>query len=130
MPKIISRNYRDRSSEYKWLVRDAEQTPEEAVACKRVVATDIQFQLSTAYEDGFGCSIVARAEDAELFDIEPPAPPKPTPPAGMVPLIFTGIEFVAAGEADAVKRLAALQLEADGSMFAALPDPEPEPAVA
>jgi hypothetical protein len=60
---IISANYRDRSSPYKWLVRRSDQQPQEAVAYKTVRAKGVIFCPSTAYESGFGCSVVAFAHE-------------------------------------------------------------------
>lgn len=36
MAKIISPNYRNRSSQYKWLIRDESEPLEAAKACKRI----------------------------------------------------------------------------------------------
>lgn len=60
---IISANYRDRSSAYKWLVRRSDQSPQEAKAFKSVRAKGVIFCPSTAYESGFGCSVVAFADE-------------------------------------------------------------------
>jgi hypothetical protein len=63
--KIVSANYHDRNSDHRWLIRDADQDPEQAVAVKSVIATDVAFCQSTSYEAGFGCSIVAQCQTAE-----------------------------------------------------------------
>jgi len=69
MSYIISANYRDRQSKYKWLVRGESQKPEQAIPVKSVVATGVVFQGSNHYESGFGCSTVARALDVNYhFD--------------------------------------------------------------
>ncbi len=65
--KIISANYRDRNSELNWLVRNHDQSPEEAVAFKSVYATGVEFKQSSAYELGFGCDVVAHCETADGY---------------------------------------------------------------
>lgn len=68
---IISRNYRDRASPYKWLIRRSGEEPGAARACKRVEARGVRFRESDYEELGFGCAIVAEAEDAVAHDFEP-----------------------------------------------------------
>jgi hypothetical protein len=67
---VVSANYRDRSSSYRWLVRRYDEPIEKAVACKRVVAKGVRFQASNQGESGFGCTTVAVCDSAELFDQE------------------------------------------------------------
>lgn len=66
MNYVISANYRDRSSPNKWLVRLANEHPSKAVERSTVHAKGVTFGVSSDYEDGFGCSAVAYAE--ELMD--------------------------------------------------------------
>ncbi len=68
--KIITANYRNRNSAYKWLIHDEGQSPEEARACKRVTAKNVKFQRSDDYEAGFVCNVVAVADEAEGHDFE------------------------------------------------------------
>lgn len=64
---IISANYRDRSNvEARWLVRRADQSPEEAQAVSEVRAKGVIFCPSTGYEEGFGCTVVAFADEVEF----------------------------------------------------------------
>ena len=115
MSYIISANYRNRDSEYRWLVRKADEAPEKAIAFKRVTAEGVRTQASSAYEDGFGCRIVAVAEGkCVLEEREPSETPE-------VQLRFNGFSgFYVVGEArhDIKKNMTSLRLEPDGSIFA------------
>lgn len=64
MAFIVSRNYLDRASDYKWLIRREDQPVSQARACKRVVCEKIEFKMSSEDEAGFGCNVVARCENA------------------------------------------------------------------
>lgn len=86
MAYVISANYRDRSSKYRWLIRELGQDPSAALACKSVKAKGVRFADSDKIEEGFGCKIVAIAEEAEGYDFEP------LEPVGM-PLRFDGAYF-------------------------------------
>jgi hypothetical protein len=66
MKYVISANYRDKDSPFKWLVREEGVAPENAVPHKIVRAKGVIFCPSSTYETGFGCSVVAFAE--ELMD--------------------------------------------------------------
>jgi hypothetical protein len=105
---IISANYRDRSSQYRWLVRRMDQSPQEAVAYETVHAKGIIFCPSTAYETGFGCSVVAYAHEVTTSG-----------PEKTVKLRFAGPEgnnkFVDE-EGVAHEELAEMTLGADGSI--------------
>lgn len=68
---IISANYRDRNSPYRWLVRARDERPEAAVAYKSVRAKGVEFARSSEFEAGFGCTIVAQADE---FVAEGPEP--------------------------------------------------------
>lgn len=70
MAFIVSRNYRNRASAYKWLIRREDQPIKEARACKRVVCEGVRFQESSSMEYGFGCYIVAVCENAIGVDYE------------------------------------------------------------
>jgi hypothetical protein len=109
--KVISANYRDRDSKYRWLVRDEEHAPENAVACKGVKASgNIVFKRSDAYEAGWGCSRVAVCDgEVEMIGVEP------SPSA---PLYFDGFDFRRKIDDEAVVELKGLELTADGGMFA------------
>lgn len=70
MAQIVSANYRNRQSPYRWLIRDEDEPLEKARACKSLVATNFTFQQSSPEEDGFGCRVVARCETAVGSDFE------------------------------------------------------------
>lgn len=67
---IVSANYRDRSSPYRWLIREDHEPPEAARACRTVTLENARFGKSDQYEEGFGCRVVARAEKALGRDFE------------------------------------------------------------
>lgn len=73
-PKIVSANYRDRKSPYRWLIRQEDQPVESARAFKSVKARGVKIISSNAIEEGFGCRIVAKCQAADGFDPEPDAP--------------------------------------------------------
>ena len=71
MAQIVSGNYRDRQSPYRWLIREEGEPIETARACKSVIAKNFRFVKSSAAEEGFGCRVVARCESAVGSDFEP-----------------------------------------------------------
>lgn len=84
---IISRNYRDPSSPYKWLVRKVEEATEDAKAYKTVKAIGVVFADSNKVELGFGCKLVAHANQVELGEVQPP-------PLREIDLHFNGGTFL------------------------------------
>lgn len=112
--KIITANYLDRNSEYKWLVRDEHEPIEKAVACKRVVADKVIFADSSAVEEGFGCHTVAKSLHVEMFDVWP-EPKKP------IRLWFGGKYFYPDSEMEPESRIHSverLELRPDGKILA------------
>jgi hypothetical protein len=63
--KIIARNFYNREDSLKWLIRDNHQEAKLAGAVAMILALNVTFAESTAYESGFGCSVVAYADSAE-----------------------------------------------------------------
>lgn len=108
MKFIVSANYRDRHSEFKWLIRTEEQAPSEAIAFKRVEASGVEFITSGEYERGFGCAIVARCDFARGYEQEAPKGERIT---------FHWNEFQD-NDGNRVKRVAKLDLTPDGGMYA------------
>lgn len=110
MKYVISANYRDRNSVNKWLVRRSSQHPDEAVERSTVHAKGVIFCPSTEFETGFGCTVVAYAE--EVMD-------EGSAPENAIDLRFTGMldgnNFVdASGKVH--EQLAELHLGADGKI--------------
>lgn len=69
---IVSANYRDRNSKFNWLVRQAGQAPEQAIACTDLRVVGVSFEESSEFESGFGCKLVAKCDDVMIFgEIEP-----------------------------------------------------------
>mgnify|MGYP003436407028 CR=1 FL=1 len=63
---VVSANYRDRNSQYKWLVRRIDEPIEKAVACEIVNCSGVTFGDSNKEESGFGCNIVAYCENVNV----------------------------------------------------------------
>ena len=109
MAQIISANYRNRESEYKWLVRDESEHPDKAIACKSVTVDGrVSFVKSSQYEEGFGCKVVASTDSpVHLVDIE------------QKPLKFDGHVSFIDGGGNIVKEVNSIELREDGSILAA-----------
>jgi hypothetical protein len=109
---IVSANYRDRSSKYKWLVRPEGADPKTAIAVAAVVCIGVQVCPSTDYESGFGCSTICKCEDVEYSaeDVEPQV--------SEVSLKFAGHSFYDPNTGDDVSKMDEFRLGADGSMKA------------
>lgn len=108
---VISANYRDRSSPNKWLVRRSNEHPDLAVERSTVHAKGVIFCPSTDYETGFGCTVVAYAD--EVMD-------EGSAPENAVKLRFTGPggnnDFVD-GDGKSHEELAELHLGANGEIM-------------
>lgn len=113
MSYVVSANYRDRSSVFRWLVRKADEPIEKAIACKRVKASGVQFRPSNKSEQGFGCARVAFAESVEIIDQE-----KKT-----IEVIFDGLfDFIGkvTGTRLTDRTFKALELTENGQIFGEL----------
>ncbi len=133
MKYIVSANYRDRDSEFPWLVRQADESPSQALAFKAVDATGIEFKPSEAHERGFGCSMVAECDSAIGYGPLTASPEHlalsalPRQDKSPINLRFNGMWFVIAGTRDEVEACASLRLNPDRSMQAVIAAP-PKPA--
>jgi hypothetical protein len=67
---VVSANYRNRNSNYKWLVRRIDEPIEKAVACEEVYCIGVTFTNSNAEEKGFGCGVVAVCENVSVSYVE------------------------------------------------------------
>ncbi len=109
MAKIISPNYRNRSSQYKWLIRDESEPIEAAKACKRITAENVKF-VASREESGFGCYIVGKADQAEGHDFQPDRSEQGSA------LHFNGRYFEDA-KGNAIQAVDSLMLNDDGTIF-------------
>ena len=107
--KIVSANYRNRNSAYRWLIRDENEPVENARAFKSVRATGVHFGASRA-EEGFGCSVVAFCEEAVGRE----------PEAQEIPLRFDGHDFRTVHGNRYVEACDTLDLGSDGKMVATM----------
>lgn len=72
-PQIVSANYRDRHSPQKWLTRAVDSDPErDFKQVSALTASNATFTRSGQYEQGFGCGIIAKCENAVILDVSPP----------------------------------------------------------
>lgn len=111
MAYVISANYRDRTSPFKWLIREGGKPLDTARACKRVEATDARYTNSVDGEVHWGCRRVLVAETAQGIDYEDEQP--------LRPLKFTMNGFIDQETGQPVHgRLKTLKLEADGAISA------------
>lgn len=115
---VVSANYRDRESAYKWLVRQEDEPMAAAKAYKSLMATGVEFIDSNQAEKGFGCRVVARCETVtvDVGDLNQPMNSR------RFPLRFAGNSFFKKGTREEVKSLDALELREDGSMVGRLDD--------
>jgi len=108
---VISANYRNRDSANKWLVRRSNEHPDLAVERSSVHAKGVIFCPSTDYETGFGCTVVAYAD--EVME-------EGSAPENAVKLWFTGPrgdnDFVDEG-GKSYPELAELHLGANGEIM-------------
>lgn len=108
MSYVVTPNYRNRDSEYKWLIREEGQPLESARACRRVEAHNAKFADSKE-ESGFGCSVVAIAEKAIGYGFEDEE----------TRLTFNGRQFVTQGNRP-IYSAGELYLSDDGGITAKL----------
>lgn len=116
---IITANYRDRYSPYKWLIREADKPIETARACKRIEAEGVEFQPSDVEEARQGCTAIAcvKAGQVQGFDFEDELKPINVD-SSYVNLQFDGGSFRCNGRR--VNNCQRLVLQDTGSMMAVL----------
>lgn len=104
---VISANYRDRNSPNKWLVRLATEHPDNAVERATVHAKGVIFCPSSDFETGFGCTVVAYAD--EIVE-------EGSAPENSIKLRFEKPDFVDDNN-KVYEELAEMHLAADGSIM-------------
>jgi hypothetical protein len=105
---IVSANYRDRKSPYRWLVRRKGHPAESAKAFKHVKASGVTFLNSPSeYELGFGCRVVAHCQSVHCSE----------PEVKTVNLVFDRDMFWTES-GDKVLEAKSLELHPDGRMEA------------
>ena len=105
---IVSANYQDRESAYRWLIRKEGQPINQARACMSVSMQDVKFVDSSIEEAGFGCQMVASCGYAigEAFEDEELE--------GNVR--FVGAGFINVRKNKYIDELVSLELKANGTM--------------
>lgn len=123
---VVSANYRDRHSPYRWLIRQAGDPLEKARACRRVeLRSEVGLVQSSDGEEGFGCRRVALCEDVVGYEFEDEAKALTVADEsdGYVPVEWDGLNFVAKfGDSEKyIGSAKMMRLEANGKIFAAGP---------
>jgi hypothetical protein len=111
--KVVSANYKDRTSSRRWLIRDENQPIDAAKAFKMVKATNVTFEPSNADERGFGCARVAFCETAEGFDKS-----QGFNKEELTEIVFGGYDFYESKTDKVVEKVAELYLAPNGKMYA------------
>ena len=116
--KILTRNYLDFKSKKIWLVRDLNETVDEAKAYKAILAHHVEFRPATKIERSRGCAIVGCCVAAE------PSLPS-APHEGFQEIGFTGYSFYNRSTAkdvvaDKVRAVRTLYLNEKGERWAIL----------
>jgi len=109
---VVTPNYRDRTSPYRWMVRIAHQPLATAIAFRQVETGPFTIVRAGVEEEGFGCSVVALCDEARCWDREPQQPA-----TKQVVLTFTGDEFRDSSDS-VVKSGQRLSLDPSGVIFA------------
>jgi hypothetical protein len=112
---VISANYFDRDSAFRWLVRRAGDSTGKTVAVRSVAAKGVRFAGSDIDERGFGCMVVAMAEECEFLGIEDVADGRR--------IVFATDRFVDHDSGVSVAKCERLRLNSDGKIFVCLEDP-------
>lgn len=116
---VVSANYRNRNSQYKWLVRRIDEPIDRAVACEDVQCIGVKFTESNADEKGFGCGVVAVCENVSIgypeTETDLPAGEIPNNHAGDTysKFMFNGYAICRTVPVESVERI---NLHYDGSM--------------
>lgn len=117
---IVSANYRDRSSPKRWLVRRKDEPVEAAKEVEAVIAIGVRIVPSNAKETGFGCRVVAEAQNVEIVEKSPEVSKEATR------LFFDGQNFrIYRDRSDEYEKRAgnkfrSLQLNEDGCIYAVI----------
>lgn len=129
--KIVVPNHLDRESSDRWFVRDGGSLLESGVPCRSLLATGVEFTVSSnAEQEGFGCFIVAHCATVEIFT--DPLAGIPTPEEMLLYFSKKAIMFYLAGRVEigdsgfyrgyddttSVEHCKTLRLMPDGSMYA------------
>jgi len=122
---IVSANYRDRTSKFRWLVRKDSDPVEAAIPCVRVVASGVVFRPSNRIEEGFGCKMVAHCDSVSTV-------PETAPHLGNTEAVWSYTATRLSFNEDTftvphkVTRVEAVELCRDGSMFVSVPSVQAE----
>lgn len=113
---IVTANYKDRSSAFRWLIRGENESLEKTIEFKFVEAVGIKFDRSSEGETGFGCTMVAKCMTATGHN-----EPQQFDKAGLVRLHFGWNSFSIGDTQTKVWELDSLYLDEEGHMWGKLP---------
>lgn len=113
--KVVSANYKDRKSPFKWLVRNEADSIANTQDFKLVIARNVQFMKSGQQERGFGCTMIALCATIEGYNEFYPEFDTST----FTKLEFDGRNFYFTKNRtlNAITKVAALYLDQFGSMW-------------
>jgi len=115
MKYVVTPNYLDRSSPYRWLVREYDADTSTCVAYKRVTMKTASLGRANKDEVGFGCSIVLVAEGVEGFEKEEKSTKLFVTPYGAV---YHLVDYGERVYLDRSFHLTSVKLSPDGSFHA------------
>lgn len=119
--QIVSANYLDRHSNFKWLLRGQNEIPQYAHPFKTVKATGVKFKRSTHWEEGFGCTRVAFCESAEGSN----DPMDKSKTSKLIKLHFDGdYSFINESTNEPVDEAQVLYLDENGNIWAEIMIPK------
>lgn len=116
MPFVISRNYLDNNDSRRYLIREVGQAHSEARKVSEVRANGVVFRESDEIEFGFGCGVVAEAQEAQYWEEASDAPRE----SGLTRIRFNGHAFHQEDHTETLQGVARLVLKSRGGMFAKL----------
>lgn len=119
MGKIVSANYLDRNSEYKWMVRD-EDDSNKLEFLKELNVCDVEFQPAGKVEVAHGCGTIAYT----TYKMKSTASKIVTNITNLLRLRFQNNEFVREDNGQVVRECKLLSLRSDGSMYAEIAPPQ------
>ena len=123
--QVVSANYKNRKSPYKWLMRDQDQGISQAQEFKAIKATNVIFKPSNKSEEGFGCTAVAFCATAEGFDIAPEFNKEEFKELQFKEIGVFSWGFFEKGTQTKIEKIELLYLTENGSMYAQVKVLEP-----
>lgn len=114
---VVSANFRNRANPCKWLFRMECDGVDTYRPASRIVAKDVMFERSGQIEKGYGCNIVAKAQDIQVSEMRYERESLDFKALGYRRLKFNGMyDFLDDESKEVVKCVKEMVLSPDGSM--------------